>query len=192
MLEQTISRIRRNHGLEHATIHVLTENFKQFSAQGNSDHRGFSLNVYGDINDDQVEAAVQEARQRLRNGEYHLAVHPNCGTVLVTTAALATLAVQLVFGVDSLRSEYSPNNRLVTLINTGPMAVLMAVLAIIVSRPLGMKLQAQYTTDGHIGDMEIVRVKKVSPSIITRLFHVLLAGGQGKYQPKAYRIETSG
>lgn len=191
MLEQTISRIRRNHGLEHATIHVLSENYSQFSAQGNSDHRGFSLNIYGDIEPAQVEAAVQEARERLRNGEHSLAVHPNCGTVLITTAVMATLAVQLVFGVESLRSD-SSNNKLSTLFNTGPMAVLMAVLAIIVSRPLGMKLQAQYTTDGHIGDLEIVGVRSVSPSLVTRLFQVLLTGGSGKYQPNAYRIETRG
>lgn len=192
MLEQTISRIRRNHGLEHATIHVLTENFKQFSAQGNSDHRGFSLNIYGDLKEYQVEAAVQEACKRLQNGEHHLAVHPNCGTVLVTTAALATLAVQLVFGVESRRANSSSNHMLVTLFNTGPLAVLMAVMAIIVSKPLGMKLQEQYTTDGHIGDMEIVSIRRVSPSIITRLFHVLLAGGQDKYQAIAYRIDTRG
>lgn len=191
MLEQTISRIRRNHGLEHATIHVLSENYSQFSAQGNSDHRGFSLNIYGDIAADQVDAAVQEAHERLRKGEHSLAVHPNCGTVLITTAVMATLAVQLVFGVESLRSDAS-SSRFSTLFNTGPMAVLMAVLAIIVSRPLGMKLQAQYTTDGHIGDLEIVRVRSVSPSLVTRLFQILLTGGSGRYQPKAYRIETRG
>jgi hypothetical protein len=171
---------------------VLTEKHKQFSAQGNSDHRGFSLNVYGDIKDEQVEAAVLEARQRLRNGEHHLAVHPNCGTVLVTTATLVTLAVQLVFGVDSLRADDSPNGKMSTIFNTGPLAVVMAVLAIIVSRPLGMKLQAQYTTDGRIGDLEVVRVTRVSPSIVTRLFHLLLVGGQDKYRATAYRIETRG
>ncbi|MFN2116912.1 MAG: DUF6391 domain-containing protein [Candidatus Promineifilaceae bacterium] len=192
MLDQTISRIRRNHGLEHATIHVLTEKYKQFSAQGNSDHRGFSLNIYGDIKDYQVDAAVQEAYERLRNGEHQLAVHPNCGTVLVTTATLSTLAVQLVFGVDSLRNNSSSKNKLNTLLNTGPMAVLMATLAIIVSKPLGMKLQEKYTTDGHVGNLKIVQVRKVSPSIVTRLFQILLVGGQDKYQPTAYRIETEG
>lgn len=192
MLDQTISRIRRNHGLEHATIHVLTENYKHFSAQGNSDHRGFSLNIYGDVKENQVEAAVREAHERLRNGEHHLAVHPNCGTVLVTTATLTTLAVQLVFGAESLRGGSMSKNKLTTLFNAGPMAVLTAVLAIIVSRPLGMKLQARYTTDGNIGDMEIVRIRKVSPSIITRLFHILLVGGQDRFQPTAYRIETRG
>ena len=191
MLEQTISRIRRNHGLEHATIHVLTEKNKQFSAQGNSDHRGFSLNVYGDISDEQVAAAVYEAHKRLQNGERHLAVHPNCGTVLVTTATLVTLAVQLVFGVDSKRSNNSAG-KLATIVNTGPLAVLMAVLALIVSRPLGMQLQARYTTDGNIGELAIADVRRVSPSFITRFFHILLAGGRDNYQAHAYRIETRG
>ena len=49
MITGTIARIRRNHGLEHATIHVLSEGHKRFSAQGNSDHRGFHLNIYGDV-----------------------------------------------------------------------------------------------------------------------------------------------
>ena len=49
MLTTIISRIRRNHGLEHATIHVLSEKHRNFSAQGNSDYGGFNLNIYGDI-----------------------------------------------------------------------------------------------------------------------------------------------
>lgn len=191
MLEDTVSRIRRNHGLEHATIHVLSEKYSRFSAQGNSDHRGFSLNIYGNISDQQVMEAVEEARQRLRSGETHLAVHPNCGTVLVTTAAMATLAVQLVFGVEGRRTENSPK-RLTNLLNTGPLAVLMATLAIIVSKPLGMQLQERYTTDGRIGDLQVVRVERVGPSIVTRLFQLLLTGARDKYEPRAYRIETVG
>ena len=191
MLENTISRIRRNHGLEHATIHVLSEKHSRFSAQGNSDHRGFSLNIYGDISEERVMAAVEEARQRLRNGETQLAVHPNCGTVLVTTATLATLAVQLVFGMEGRRADDAPK-RLANMLNAGPLAVLMATLAIIVSKPLGMQLQERFTTDGRIGDLQVVRIKLVGPSIVTRLFHLLLAGGRDKYQPRAYRIETTG
>jgi hypothetical protein len=68
----------------------------------------------------------------------------------------------------------------------------MVVLAIIVSRPLGLKLQARFTTEGDLGKMEIVDIRQISPSPITRLFHYLLAGGQGNYQPRAYRIETRG
>ena len=111
MIENTINRIRRNHGLEHATIHVLSEGHKRFSAQGNSDHRGFHLNIYGDVTEEEVAAAVAEAHRRLRAGERHLAVHPNCGTVLVTTAMLATLAAQAVFTFEQWRAEKTPSPR---------------------------------------------------------------------------------
>jgi hypothetical protein len=109
MINSTINRIRRNHGLEHATIHILSEGHKRFSAQGNSDHRGFHLNIYGDVTEEEVAAAVAEAHRRLRAGERHLAVHPNCGTVLVTTALLATLAAQGVFTFEQWRAEKKPS-----------------------------------------------------------------------------------
>ena len=191
MFEQTISRVRRNHGLEHATIHVLTEKYKQFSAQGNSDPGGFSLNIYGDISELQVETAVQEAYQRMKNGEHGLAVHPNCGTALLTTATMATLAAQLVFGLEH-RRQGSSSNKWSVLFTALPSAVLMVVLAIIVSRPLGLQLQQRFTTQGDLGEMQLVQVRSVSPSIVTRIFHFLLAGGRKSHQPRAYRIETSG
>ena len=109
MIDQTISRVRRNHGLEHATIHVLSEKYRGFSAQGHSDHRGFSLNVYGDIKEDQVREAVREAYLRMKNGEHELAVHPNCGTALLTTATMAALAAQAVFGLEYRRQGKSSN-----------------------------------------------------------------------------------
>ena len=88
MLAQTISRVRRNHGLEHATIHVLSEKHKNFSAQGNSDHRGFHLNIYGSIPEEAIIHAVEEAYQRMIAGEKELAVHPNSGPVLLPTPAM--------------------------------------------------------------------------------------------------------
>lgn len=191
MLEDTISRVRRNHGLEHATIHVLTEKYKQFSAQGNSDPGGFSLNVYGNISGEQVTAAVNEAFRRMKGGEHALAVHPNCGTALLTTATMSTLAAQLVFGLEHRRQGGS-GSRWSVLFNALPSAVLMVVLAIIISRPLGLKLQERFTTEGDLGEMEIVDIRQVSPSVITRFFHFLLAGGQQDFQPRAYRIETAG
>jgi hypothetical protein len=191
MLAETISRTRRNHGLEHATIHVLTEKYKKFSAQGNSDPGGFSLNVYGDIEEEQVAAAVREAFQRMKAGEHELAIHPNCGTALLTTATMATLAAQLVFSLEN-RRQGSNGNRLTAMANALPSAILMVVLAIIISRPLGLKLQARFTTEGDLGHMEIVDIRQVSPSPITRIFHYLLAGGRNQYRPRAYRIVTTG
>jgi hypothetical protein len=179
MLAQTVSRIRRNHGLEHATIHVLAEKFKNFSAQGNSDHRGFHLNVYGNIPEEAVYGAVQEAHQRMKDGEKELAVHPNCGTVLLTTAAMATLAAQATFTLEQKRQRRSGVD-LSVLVGGLPTAVLAVVLALIVSRPLGIYLQAKYTTEGDLGDLQITSIRKINPSPITRLFQLLLTGGNNK------------
>ncbi len=191
MLAQTLSRVRRNHGLEHATIHVLTEKYKGFSAQGNSDHRGFHLNVYGDIPEEAVHTAVQEAYERMKNGEHELAVHPNCGTVLLTTAAMATLAAQTTFALEQKRQRRSAMD-LSVLVNGLPTAVLAVVFALIISRPIGIYLQAQYTTEGNLGDMQLTSIRKINPSPITRLFQLLLTGGNKNLPTAAYEIRTSG
>lgn len=189
MSAEIISRIRRNHGLEHATIHVLSEKYKNFSAQGNSDFRGFRLNIYGNIEEEQVETAVREAYTRMKNGESQLAVHPNCGTVLLTTATMATLAAQAVFAVEQRRQG---GDKLSALANGLPSAILAVVVSLIVSRPVGLHLQEKYTTEGDLKALEVVSVERVSPSPITRIFHYLLAGGRSSYTPRAYKIVTQG
>lgn len=187
-----ISRIRRNHGLEHATIHVLSEHHQGFSAQGNSDHRGFHLNIYGDLSEESVVAAVTEAYRRLNAGERHLAVHPNCGTVLVTTAALATLAAQSVLAIENWREPKAGRVRPMSLFNAMPGAIIAVVTALIVGRPLGIQLQERYTVDGDLDDLTVVSVRPVPPSPVTRLFHLLLAGGNPDLRAKSYFIQTTG
>lgn len=191
MLKQTITRIRRNHGLEHATIHVLSEKYKSFSAQGNSDHRGFHLNIYGDIDEEEVIRAVEEAYIRLKSGEHELAVHPNCGTALLTTATMAALSAQAAFSLEQRRQRRSRMDPVV-LFNALPSAILAVVFALIISRPLGLQLQAKYTTSGDLGNMRIVRIRRVQPSPITRLFHFLLTGGNPELKAKSYQVETAG
>ena len=203
MINSTINRIRRNHGLEHATIHILSEGHKRFSAQGNSDHRGFHLNIYGDVTEEEVAAAVAEAHRRLRAGERHLAVHPNCGTVLVTTAMLATLAAQAVFTFEQWRADHppvpSPSGRglgrgtaFLNLFNALPSATLAVVGALIVGRPLGITLQERYTVDGDIGDLAVASIRPVALSPVTRLFQLLLTAGNRALPPHAYFVRTVG
>lgn len=189
MLTQLISRVRRNHGLEHATIHMLSAKHKNFNAQGNSDHRGFRLNIYGDISQEDVVKAVEEAYRRMKGGEHHLAVHPNCGTVLLTTATMATLAAETTFAMEQKRQRRTSTNSSV-LINALPTAILAVVAALIISRPLGVHLQAKYTTEGDLKGLQISRIRQVPPSLITRLFQLLLAPGKSDLKATSYAIET--
>ena len=187
MLQKIISRIQRNHGLEHATIHVLSEKQKNFNAQGNSNHRGFYLNIYGDVSYDTIVECVNEAFNRMKDGEHSLAVHPNCGTVLLTTATMTTIAAQAAFAFEGLRQGKSRNDGSV-FVGGLSTAILASVFALITSRPVGLHLQEKYTTDGNLGDMQLVSVKEVKPGPTASLFRALLASN--RTQAKSYFVET--
>src|SRR5512138_3678501 len=85
-----LSRLQRNHGLEHATLHVLSGTHPHLALAGHSDTGGFW--ILGNIDTDELRSAVDTALERMRSGESGLAVHPNCGTNFVATGALAGLA----------------------------------------------------------------------------------------------------
>jgi hypothetical protein len=189
-LSYLVSRTRRNHGLEHATIHMLSERHKNFSAQGNSNHRGFYLNIFGDISEEDVQAAVEEAHRRMKNGDHRLAVHPNCGTVLLTTAAMGALASQTAFGLEQ-RRQGRRHMDLNVLVNGLPGAILAGVVSLILSRPVGMAIQEKLTTEGDLGGLEVVRVRQIRPSLVTRFFQLLLVPGKN-LQVRSYKVETAG
>jgi hypothetical protein len=142
-----LSRIRRNHGLEHATIHVLSRQNPGVSLVGHSDAGGFWL--IGDLATDQVVDGVQTALARLRNGEQKLAVHPNCGTNFVTSGAFAGVAAAAVFmGARKVTDKFA---RI-------PLAIALATMALIAAQPFGFIVQERVTTSGVPGALEIVEV----------------------------------
>lgn len=146
----TVTKIRRNHGLEHATIHVLSRRHKKLSIVGHSNWSGFTL--YGDVDTAEVDRAAREALQRLQEGQAELAVHPRCGTVLATTGLLTGLAAFLTIGLDSSgkrgRFHWS----------SFPAAILATTLAAIVAQPLGLLIQENYTTSGNPGNLKIKNI----------------------------------
>jgi hypothetical protein len=142
-----IRRTRRNHALEHATIHMLTRRMGRLAMSGRSTDGGFVL--FGAVDTSDVEEAAEEALRRMQKGEQSLALHPNCGTNLVTAGTLTTLA-----GVVGLRSGRTLTPDRLT------WTMLLMVLSIIVSQPLGMSLQKHITTKGEPGNLEIVGVTR--------------------------------
>ena len=146
------ARIRRNHALEHATIHVLSGRFPNKSFIGRSDPKGFFL--YGDITRDEVRAAADEALARLRRGDAHLAIHPNCGTNLVTSGLLAGSAS--FFALIGIGNK-NWRQRLERL----PMAITLTMISLIIAQPLGKAVQKHVTTDGDPGQLEIIDVREM-------------------------------
>ena len=143
-----VSRTRRNHGLEHAALHILANKFPQRNMAGHSDPNGFWL--VGDIPTEFVAESVYEALQRMRSGEHSLAVHPNCGTNLITAGTLAGLAGALAMWGAGPRKRDK--------IDRFPLVATLATLALMVARPLGMSLQKHVTTSGFLGDLEVAEI----------------------------------
>ncbi len=152
-----INRVRRNHGLEHATIHMLSNKLGHVSMVGRSTAQGFYL--YGNVTLDQVRAAVEEALSRLRAGEHELAVHPGCGTNLVASSSLGGIAAFTVLGMMPRRGRFG-FDRL-------PMAVLAIMLGVLVGQPLGMRLQEEVTTNGDPGYLRVVNIQQISQGRVT-------------------------
>jgi len=143
-----LSRIRRNHGLEHATLHILAKSYQGKKMGGYSDFNGFWL--VGDLAAEQVREAVHEALRRMRAGEHNLAVHPNCGTNFATAGSLAGLA--------GLMGMWRVGTRKRDKLERLPLVATLATLALIFAQPLGLEVQKHFTTSGQPGDLEIVEI----------------------------------
>jgi hypothetical protein len=143
-----IDRVRRNHGLEHATLHILAQRHPKISLAGHSDTGGYW--ILGNLTTEEVQSAAEEALERLRNGERSLAVHPYCGTNFATAGILA--------GVTASLAMLGAGRRFRDKLERLPLAVTLATLALMLAQPLGALLQEQVTTSGRPDGLEILRV----------------------------------
>ena len=144
-----ISHTRRNHGLEHATIHVLSEHTPSLRLAGRSQPNGFFL--YGDLKTEQIAQAVDEALRRMRAGESRLAVHPGCGTNLVASGLLSgglAFLMSLISGRRAPWYERLPN------------AVLGGMAGAAISKPVGPWLQVNVTTSADMSNMRVRRITR--------------------------------
>ncbi|MEI2692562.1 MAG: DUF6391 domain-containing protein [Anaerolineae bacterium] len=137
-----IRRIRQHHAIEHATITLLMARNRGLSlVGGRSDHRGFY--IVGAVDTDRLAAAADEALRRLQRGEAELAIHPNCGTNLVTTGAMTGLA--------ALGASAISRRRQAGLADRVAAAVLAATAAALASKPLGLRSAAPCDHPGRRG-----------------------------------------
>jgi hypothetical protein len=149
-----IGETRRNHALEHATIHILSERFPGRSMGGHSNPTGFLL--IGDLPTEAVRDAVSAALTRLQNGEHHLAIHEGCGTNYVVTGGLAALFAFV--GMSGTKNNRERWDRL-------PLVMLLSILAFIIGRPLGPALQKGVTTQPDPGGMVIMDVYPLAKNV---------------------------
>jgi hypothetical protein len=146
---QPISRVRRNHGLEHATLHILSKKYPKARMGGISSPFGFT--ILSEATTEEVAEAAIEALKRLRAGEADLAVHPNCGTNYAVPGAI----VGLLTWLGTLGSDKTMKSKWERL----PLLILLATIGLIITRSLGPKVQKQITTSGTPENLELERVE---------------------------------
>lgn len=146
-----LDTIRRNHALEHATLHLIAATGRQKKRiAGYSNLSGFWL--IGPVDTAEVEAQAAQALQRLKNGEKRLAIHPQCGTNFGVTALLGTFAALLsLAGMKRGKGA---------LIERAPLIYLMLTLTTFLGPILGKKVQEVVTTNADPADLGIGEVKR--------------------------------
>ena len=148
-----ILETRRNHALEHATLHILARTHKS-SMAGHSNPTGFFL--LGDLQLEDIATAATEALTRLKAGESGLAVHEGCGTNMATTALLAG-----TFAWAPLQGARSTRWRLLLM----PLALAFAVFGYLLSKPLGPWLLKYITTEADMGGMQITDIRFIRKGV---------------------------
>jgi hypothetical protein len=100
----------------------------------------------------EIQSALTEALDRLSRGERHLALHPHCGTNLVTAGTLAGLFSFLSMLPGDQRARRA---RL-------PLVLMLSTLAMLLAQPLGLAVQQHITTEATPGDISLVRITKTT------------------------------
>lgn len=137
VLTDLARRTRQHHAIEHATLHLLAQRLPHARLVGLSDPYGFT--IFGNVEPSIVQRAAGDALLRLQAGERHLAIHPNCGTNMATTALMVSAAALLAAaGQRSLTDRFMRTT-------------LFVVPALVASQPLGLRAQ-EYTTLADVGD----------------------------------------
>ncbi len=135
--------LRQVHALEHATVWVLSEMHSRANSSedtkdneslgGLSTERGFYL--YGNVHQSDLQRAAKIALCRLRNGQWHLAVHPRCGTNI-------SVGLVVMGGLMLATSAILPREPISQLLGLG----LAATAAFSVTPDLGVYAQKYLTT----------------------------------------------
>lgn len=153
MLPDWIRAVRRNHGLEHATVAVLFSRTGPQRIAGRASADGFF--ILGRVDEAQLLSCAREALQRMQRGEGDLAVSPHCGTNIAVTAALSTFVTMNTFARH-------PERRLRDRFGD---AFTGSVLAIIASQPLGRLVQKYLTTGADVAGVQVLEVRTYLPGV---------------------------
>ena len=147
-----ISRTRRNHGLEHATLNLLAKSHPGKAFAGHSDGSGFW--ILGEISSEELSQVIAKALLKLRSGQSTLAIHKNCGTNLLVSGFAAGLAG----AAGLIGAGNKPRDKFERI----PLITFLGTAALLLARPLGPVLQREVTVNPDPGDLQISGISRHS------------------------------
>ena len=150
-IRRALGKVRRNHGLEHATVTLMLAREGPMRVIGRAGTDGFY--VYAKVPTEKLRAYADEALTRLQGGEERLAVTPMCGTNIAVAGALA--------GVASFAAINTGKNAADGLFR----AIAASTLAVVAAQPVGRLVQKYYTTSPDLAGFRIVSVDAISGSL---------------------------
>jgi hypothetical protein len=151
MVRRALGKIRRNHGLEHATVTLMLAKEGPMRVVGRAGTDGFY--IYAKIPTEKLREYADEALTRLQAGEARLAVTPLCGTNIAVAGAMA--------GVASFVAIATSRNAVNGLVR----AVVASTVAIVASQPVARVVQKNYTTSPDLAGFRIVSVDAIGGSL---------------------------
>ncbi|MEW6243011.1 MAG: DUF6391 domain-containing protein [Bacillota bacterium] len=136
--------LRKNHGLEHATINILEQELGDIRSAGMATEEGFFIKAQG-VSAQDVAHAASLGRARLLEGNSRLAIHPRCGT----SRAAANVIMSALFVVLLILGHL-----------LSPAGILAALLLGHLTGPVfGTFLQKHFTTSARVERVFIVGVE---------------------------------
>jgi hypothetical protein len=153
MIGRWLNAVRRNHGLEHATVAVLFERQGPQRIAGRASGDGFF--IIGKVDRKVLDECAHEALHRMQHGQPGLAVSPLCGTNIAVTGLFTAAAALMA------RRRAEEQQR-----SDGFMsAVTAAMIAVVAAQPAGRWLQQFVTTSGEVDELAIVETRQLFPGI---------------------------
>ena len=107
--------------------------------------------MYGAVTAPQIQEAIIEALTRFTRGERHLAIHPHCGTNMVTAGMLVGLTS---FACMLPGDQRARRTRL-------PLVLLLSTLALLLAQPLGLAVQQHVTTEANLDSVSGITVDRL-------------------------------
>jgi hypothetical protein len=148
---------RRNHALEHATIHYLEANVGR-RLSGRASRNGFK--IFGHVSVEEIRAAFEQVRRIVRDGGQLPYISRRCGSNVVTARGLSLL---LLLGVALGSVSLEP-----------PLAVRATALAVVVLFFFGMRhgmgnwIQRRFFMMVDFDDISVRAIREVRPGDIER------------------------